>query len=154
MAKFWEKVKHRLDQGAKSIKEGTEAAVKTVSEKAPKIATDIAEKSKEIATTVSEKTQEVVTSGQLKLKHHNLSRDVSKHFTELGEQVFELKQKNEKNIFQNADVKNQLSEIKGLEDQISNIEKEMDQLKSSENIEPQTNVSPVEDDEKSKSTKQ
>jgi len=135
MANLWEKVKHTLEQSAKTVKEGAESVAKTVSEKTPKIASSIAEKSKEIAETVSDKTQEMVAIGQLKYKHYNLNRNVSEKFTELGEKTYDLLKTNGKDIYGNSDVKNLIEEVIKLENEIDEIEKEMEEVRVKEHRE-------------------
>jgi len=130
MANLWEKVKQTLEEGARAVKEGAETVAKTVAEKAPQIASTIAEKGQEIATSISDKTQEMVTLGQLKVKHYNLSRDVSNLFTDIGGQVFALIKKNEKNIYTNPDIMKMIGDVNKLELEIEEVETKMEEVRA------------------------
>ena len=147
MSNLWDKVKQTLEQSAKTIKETTETTAKSVAETASKVATNVAEKSKDIAVTIGDKTQEVVSVGQLKIKHYNLSRDVSHKFNELGARTFEIIKDQGKNIYNDELVKNLLDEVGNLEFEINRLESEMDDLKSKQ-PEQETTESPKSDIDK------
>ncbi|MCU0642783.1 MAG: hypothetical protein MUC94_00780 [bacterium] len=133
MANLWEKVKQTIEGGAKTIKEGAESVAKTVSEKAPGIASDLVEKGKELADTIGDKAQEMMALGQLKVKHYNLNRDVSKVFAEIGGKVYELIKKEDQNIYANPDILKMIENVKKLELDIDAIENKMEELKVAKN---------------------
>lgn len=130
MANLWEKVKDTLEQGAKAVKESAESVAKTVAEKAPEIATTIKERGMELADTIGDKAQEIVATGQLKVRHYNLSRDVSNLFNEIGGKVYELMKENNKNIYSDPDIMKMIEDVKELEAQIDEVEKKMEQAKT------------------------
>ncbi|MCI0493382.1 hypothetical protein L0Z72_00115 [candidate division KSB1 bacterium] len=133
MANLWEKVKQTIEGGAKTIKEGAESVAKTVSEKAPGIASDLVDKGKELADTIGDKAQEMMALGQLKVKHYNLNRDVSKVFAEIGGKVYELIKKEDQNIYANPDILKMIENVKKLELDIDAIENKMEELKVAKN---------------------
>jgi len=112
------------------VKEGAESVAKTVAEKAPEIATTIKERSMELADTIGDKAQEMMTTGQLKVKHYNLNRDVSNLFNEIGGKVYELIKESKKDIYSDPDIKKMIEEVKELEAQIDEVEKKMEEPKS------------------------
>ena len=130
MANLWEKVKDTLEQSAKAVKEGAESVAKSVAEKAPQIATTIKERSMELADSIGDKAQEMMTSGQLKVKHYNLNRDVSSLFNEIGGKVYDLMKENKKNIFSDPDITKMIEDVKELEAQIDEVEKKMEAAKA------------------------
>lgn len=106
MADFWEKVKGTMEQSAKTLKDA--------------------------AISVSGKTQEMVSLGQLKLKHYNLSRDVSRQFTELGGHIYELIKQGQTSVYSDAKVKELIDKVKQLEVDISEVEQEMENINQDE----------------------
>jgi aspartate-semialdehyde dehydrogenase len=106
MNTFWENVKRSVEKGTKAVKD--------------------------TATSVSDKTQEMVTLSQLKIKHYNLSRDVSSKFTELGRNAHELMKDNSENIYSNPGIAKLLDEVNKSENEIKKIEHEMEELEKKE----------------------
>jgi septal ring factor EnvC (AmiA/AmiB activator) len=106
MNTFWENVKRSVETGTKAVKD--------------------------TATSVSDKTQEIVTLSQLKIKHYNLSRDVSNKFTELGRNARELMKDNSENIYSNPGISKLLDEVNKSENEIKKIEHEMEELEKKE----------------------
>ncbi|MBN2009522.1 hypothetical protein JW960_09285 [candidate division KSB1 bacterium] len=102
MATFWEQVKQTMDTSAKAVKDFT--------------------------VSVSDKTQDMVSLGQLKLKHYNLSRDVSNKFTALGSKSFDLMTSSKADIYSNADVKKIIVEIQSAQKAIKDVEREIESV--------------------------
>jgi len=119
MDNFWDRVKQTLDEGATVIREGAEHLAKTVSDKAPGIAATIAEKSKEL-----------VALGQLKLKHYNLSHDVSNQFVKLGRVTFKLLKENSNDIYKHSEVLQLIDSVKQKEHEIDGVEKDIERLRA------------------------
>jgi predicted urease superfamily metal-dependent hydrolase len=150
MANLWEKVKQTIEDGAKTIKEGAESVAKTVSEKAPGIASNLVEKGKELADSLGDKAQEMMALGQLKVKHYNLNRDVSKVFAEIGGKVYELIKKDDKNIYANPDILKMIENVKKLELDIDALEKKMEEVKLAKNEPKQKPVDAIEPEQAAK----
>jgi hypothetical protein len=144
MANLWEKVKQTIEGGAKAIKESAESVAKTVSDKAPGIASDLVEKGKELADTIGDKAQEMMALGQLKMKHYNLNRDVSKVFAEIGGKVYELIKNDDKNIYANPDILTLIENVKKLEADIDSVENKMEEAKLAKKEPPKTSVETTE----------
>jgi hypothetical protein len=102
MNTFWERVKRSVEQGTKAVKD--------------------------VAVSVSDKTHGVITLNQLKIKHYNLSRDVSSRFTELGRNAYELMKSKTEDVYSNAQIAELLNEVNKSENEIRKIELEMEEL--------------------------
>ncbi len=122
MMYLWEKVKRTLEEGAKSLDEATPASV---TETATSVASAIVEKSKNLAAVIGEKSREVYCLGQLKLKHYNLNRQLTRKFHQIGARAFVLVTMNASDIYQDEQLKKLLAEAQKIENQINHVAAEI-----------------------------
>lgn len=87
---------------------------------------------KEGAKIAAEKSEEYTKIGKLKFNIRTLHNQAEKHFTELGGLVYDYAKPPYENPLSNSEVKNLVEAIKEVENEISKMEKEVDELRAVE----------------------
>ncbi len=91
---------------------------------------------------VAEKTQEVGQIGKVKLEIMGIKRRIAKQFTELGGKVYHLyKEDNVKDLSDRDDVKAIVGLVSSLEQDLSDKEKELEEISSEKEVSSEEEVS-------------